>query len=58
MDFFKAIQYVLHYSEQQKVMICGGKKGMYCHQSLSVLLPFLSPNAVIGRFRKYSTMIG
>ena len=31
MDFFKAIQYVLHYSEQQKVMICVGKKGCNKH---------------------------
>ena len=31
MDFFKAIQYGLHYSEQQKVMICVGKKGCNKH---------------------------
>ena len=31
---------------------------LYWHQSLSVLIPFLSPNAVIGRFGKYSIMIG
>ena len=30
MDFFKAIQYGLHYSEQQ-VMICVGKKGCNKH---------------------------
>ena len=30
----------------------------YWHQSLSVLIPFLSPNAVIGRVGKYTIMIG
>jgi len=30
----------------------------YWHQSLSLLIPFLSPNAVIGRFCHHSILIG
>ena len=53
-------QFLENSNRQQKFIIFGFEKSQsqYWHQSLSVLILFLSPNAAIGRFGKYSIMIG